>query len=511
MTDLKAMTAEELLAEYRVAAISCDNQFQHKRMMNAEAELLRRLQPEGREELFAELYQIAGVLHYAGLVPTLLLDKLSAAQRGLSIPAGDLLPFMLLDHLLPCGTNEGTPINKPAEAHSSSAGQLPMASGSHVFFSRGREVRSSSTLTAEPQPQSAGPRCPEFWEKWHKANYGSSVEQYMEPWGWRTVAWKFAEAYSRQMAGQTNVPQMGQPERFYVASRASVPERSAMWRSLRASGWQITSTWIDEAGEGETEDFGELWQRIMREIAAADALILYAEKDDFPLKGALVEVGIALGMKKPVFVCLPGVELQGRTFRPIGSWITHSLVKQVASVEEIKDKAPARGPQMGVAEQSPKIERIFDFRYCELCGRRLLPTPKGWQDDSESYNCPPPHEFEKHVPMLKTASVAHEIVNWLQEHSSDYEVNAEERITYILRKHFAEPLPQPPAATVQDAPQAFLTDKTDKWEERQDRERVVPANTAQDGKDWDADKDHVTLAELAEHVVPGGEKEREEK
>lgn len=150
---LKSMTAEKLLAEYRVAAISCDNQFQHKRMMNAEAELLRRLQPEGREELFAELYQIAGVLHYAGLVPTLLLDKLSAAQRGLSIPAGDLLPFMLLDHLLPCGTNEGTPINKPAEAHSSSAGQLPMVSGSHVFFSRGG---------AEPYGSSAGPepRCP---------------------------------------------------------------------------------------------------------------------------------------------------------------------------------------------------------------------------------------------------------------------------------------------------------------------------------------------------------------
>lgn len=45
---LKNMTAGDLLAEYRVAAISCDNQFQHARMMKAEAELLRRLQPEGQ-------------------------------------------------------------------------------------------------------------------------------------------------------------------------------------------------------------------------------------------------------------------------------------------------------------------------------------------------------------------------------------------------------------------------------------------------------------------------------
>lgn len=51
MSDLKAMTDRELLAEYRVAAIGCDNQFQHMRMLNAEAELLRRLQPESQAML----------------------------------------------------------------------------------------------------------------------------------------------------------------------------------------------------------------------------------------------------------------------------------------------------------------------------------------------------------------------------------------------------------------------------------------------------------------------------
>ena len=60
-----------------------------------------------------------------------------------------------------------------------------------------------------------------------------------------------------------------------------------MWRQLRNSGWRITSSWIDEAGEGETDDFSELWARISREIWRADALVLYAERLDFPLKGAL--------------------------------------------------------------------------------------------------------------------------------------------------------------------------------------------------------------------------------
>ncbi len=114
---------------------------------------------------------------------------------------------------------------------------------------------------------------------------------------------------------------------IYVASRASIPARAEMWRNLRDDyGWQITSTWIDEAGEGETSDFTDLWDRITCEIAAARKLVLFAKEEDFPLKGALIEAGIALGMGKPVIVCLPGVSLEERSKRPIGSWIAHRNV-----------------------------------------------------------------------------------------------------------------------------------------------------------------------------------------
>ena len=111
---------------------------------------------------------------------------------------------------------------------------------------------------------------------------------------------------------------------LYVASRASLPERPAMWRSLRDQGWRIVSTWIDEAGEGQTLDYADLWTRIESEIRACDGLILYAEPDDFPLKGAMVEVGMALAMGKPVAAVLPDCSyIDARTMRPVGSWLCH--------------------------------------------------------------------------------------------------------------------------------------------------------------------------------------------
>ena len=114
--------------------------------------------------------------------------------------------------------------------------------------------------------------------------------------------------------------------KFYVASRASIPERSAMWRHLRDHGAEIVSTWIDEAGEGETADMTDLWRRIAHEVGEADALILYVEPDDFPLKGALIEVGMALGPGKRVLVVAPDLKLEPRSMRPLGSWAAHPLV-----------------------------------------------------------------------------------------------------------------------------------------------------------------------------------------
>ena len=120
--------------------------------------------------------------------------------------------------------------------------------------------------------------------------------------------------------GQAPAPE-ARPAGVYVASRASVPGRAEMWRAHRADGRPIVSTWIDEAGPGQTADMGDLWARIGREVAASVGLILYAEPTDFPLKGALVEVGMALAAGKPVVVVAPSPAVG-----PWGSWATHPLV-----------------------------------------------------------------------------------------------------------------------------------------------------------------------------------------
>ncbi len=123
---------------------------------------------------------------------------------------------------------------------------------------------------------------------------------------------------------------------IYVASRASVPERPEMWKRLRSEGWPIISTWIDEAEAGATASFRELWQRIHAEIKESDGIILYAKAEDFPMKGAFIECGIALGMGKPIAVVMPGVILDGG-YRPIGTWILHPLVSVFGEISSARE------------------------------------------------------------------------------------------------------------------------------------------------------------------------------
>lgn len=82
----------------------------------------------------------------------------------------------------------------------------------------------------------------------------------------------------------------------YVASKT---RHAPMWLALRARGIRIISTWIDEAGSGQSACLRDLARRCVAEPAAADATLLYAEPGDI-LKGALVEVGVALGAGRPV-------------------------------------------------------------------------------------------------------------------------------------------------------------------------------------------------------------------
>lgn len=151
------------------------------------------------------------------------------------------------------------------------------------------------------------------------------------------------------------------PEAIYVASRASIPERGAMWRAAREQGVPIISTWIDEDGDGATDDFSDLWKRINREVTSATRLVLYAEPGDFPLKGAFIEVGMALAVGVPVCLVLPGVFVEGRSCRPIGSWIRHPEVYRFDTIAE-----------------------AFGYRLPAIAAwNRRAPTGEGWSGNME--------------------------------------------------------------------------------------------------------------------------------
>lgn len=85
---------------------------------------------------------------------------------------------------------------------------------------------------------------------------------------------------------------------IYIASKTVHAPR---WRELRAAGLPINSSWIDEAGKGESASLSNLWIRCINEARSADCLIAYREPGEV-LKGAFVEIGAALGEGKRVFL-----------------------------------------------------------------------------------------------------------------------------------------------------------------------------------------------------------------
>lgn len=126
-----------------------------------------------------------------------------------------------------------------------------------------------------------------------------------------------------------------------------------MWRDYRWHGFPIISTWIDEAGEGETADMSELWSRISSEVASANALVIYIEPQDLPLKGALIEVGMALALGKSVFAVMPGFVLESPSLRPVGSWLRHPLVTISPALDVALNAA--KSVAAPVVEEAPRV------------------------------------------------------------------------------------------------------------------------------------------------------------
>ena len=118
---------------------------------------------------------------------------------------------------------------------------------------------------------------------------------------------------------------------IYIASKTKHAQR---WRDLRASGVPINSTWIDEAGEGASQDLQDLWRRCIAEASGAAAIIVYREPGE-TLKGGWVELGAAAAHGVPVFAV--GIE-EFTIARHKGithfAWFDAALAAALASLPE---------------------------------------------------------------------------------------------------------------------------------------------------------------------------------
>lgn len=121
--------------------------------------------------------------------------------------------------------------------------------------------------------------------------------------------------------------------KVYVASKT---KHALMWQAFRKNApFAMTSTWIDMIHEDGTDDadgrFDQLWETIVGDVDEADGLILYVESGDFPLRGALVEVGLAISKDIPVAIVTPDIVVDERG-NPFGTWVHHPLVSLHPSI-----------------------------------------------------------------------------------------------------------------------------------------------------------------------------------
>jgi hypothetical protein len=94
--------------------------------------------------------------------------------------------------------------------------------------------------------------------------------------------------------------------KIYIASKA---KHAARWRALRDAGVDIRASWIDspinrDGAEPTATEWRRHWQMCLRQAAAADAVLFYAEEGETQC-GALIEVGAALAAGKRVYVVSP--------------------------------------------------------------------------------------------------------------------------------------------------------------------------------------------------------------
>lgn len=131
-----------------------------------------------------------------------------------------------------------------------------------------------------------------------------------------------------QTSAVTDIRGAEHPPSIYTASKT---KHAHKWRALREQGFNVISTWIDEAGLGESESLEDLAHRCISEASGADLFILYCEPGDV-LKGALMELGAALASHAEIYVVGECDSLRSAVME-------HSRIRRMMRVEDALNRA----------------------------------------------------------------------------------------------------------------------------------------------------------------------------
>lgn len=173
---------------------------------------------------------------------------------------------------------------------------------------------------------------------------------------------------------------------IYVASRTIYANLWLHLRSiLQARGIEITSTWIEESGEGQTKSYEELSSRCIEEIRRSDCFLLFCRPGDH-LKGALIEAGAALAFNIPVR-CIGNCESLSRVFVKHRLWATFNGFE--SALKDIVDLGSNSSHKyINQRQFEPDEQKHLSWRQCQNCGCAFH-TGKYWFGGYWSLTEPP--------------------------------------------------------------------------------------------------------------------------
>lgn len=122
--------------------------------------------------------------------------------------------------------------------------------------------------------------------------------------------------------------------KFYTAGKVWHAPR---FKTIREMGFGVRARWIDLDQDSPivTERKDLLWQMCFEDVRDSDFLLLYSEDESEEQRGALVELGMAYGMNKPVFAINRSKSLRANdisdvafTHHHLFTWLTSKTLLQ---------------------------------------------------------------------------------------------------------------------------------------------------------------------------------------